>query len=179
MHVPENTLNEFWSIIDVIYFKNMNLSYCLTDFSEVCNQFPVILFVMDVEAVPQVAAEDDAAESEFLHQSHVVDIDTAECIHMLVDESLSGRLFQLFHSEIGILVGLALAVEDVLEEDVVGFLLGRLQLVYFHAGTREMPFVAFGQRRVGRFDVDASEPVFPFQVVMVVHGDFAVNVLGE
>ena len=53
-------------------------------------KFFIILFLMDIETVPQVPTDDSPAEAEIAHHSNVVEVKSAECIDMTINESLLG-----------------------------------------------------------------------------------------
>ena len=70
----------------------MILTYRLAQLLEMVQQRLVVDLIVDVEAVPQVATDDDASEAEVLHCFDGVEIHTAQGIHLLVDEAILGGL---------------------------------------------------------------------------------------
>ena len=134
-------------------------------------QFFVVDLVVDVEAVPEVAADDDATESQCLHLAYIVDVHAAQRIHFLVDETIGGCLFQLLTCERGLLIGIGLAVVDRVQEHVVAVALGLFQLLNGVAGTRQVALVAYGRLRVGSVDVEAAQVELFFLVEVAVNAN--------
>ena len=86
---------------------------------------------MDVEAVPKVAADYHASETEVLGHPYVVEIHAAQGIDVAVYQSLSRCLVELCLGEACFFVGLALAVVNIFQQYVFRFLLCFLQFVEF------------------------------------------------
>ena len=47
----------------------------------------IVNLVVDVEAVPQIAADHHATEAQLLHLLHVVDVHTTQGKHLLIDRA--------------------------------------------------------------------------------------------
>ena len=115
-----------------------------------------ILLVMHVEAIPDVTADNHSSESELAGVVDVAQVHASQGVDMAVDEPSPGGFAQLLVGEECFGVGLALAMEDVLQEYVGGLFLGGLEAFKVCARTAELSFVSFGQRHVGPLEVYAS-----------------------
>ena len=54
---------------------------------------------MNIKAIPKIAAYHDTSEAKVFGNTYVVNIHTAKCIDMAVDESVLCGTFQLVRSE--------------------------------------------------------------------------------
>ena len=82
----------------------------------------IVNLVVDVEAVPQIAADHHATEAQLLHLLHVVDVHTTQGKHLLIDQSLFRRCLQFLTCERRFLVLIRLTVIDGVQEHVVRLL---------------------------------------------------------
>ena len=120
----------------------------------------VVLLLMDVETVPQVATDDYASKTQVAHLTDIVKIDAAHRIDMLVDKTFPAGLAQLLLADCLLVLGIALTVEDGLQENIIGFLLGIMQFGNTVAGAAEMAFVAIGQFCIGCIEVNTFKTKF-------------------
>ena len=120
----------------------------------------VVLLLMDVETIPQVATDDYASKTQVAHLTDIVKIDAAHRIDMLVDKTFPAGLAQLLLADCLLVLGIALTVEDGLQENIIGFLLGIMQFGNTVAGAAEMAFVAIGQFCIGCIEVDSLKTKF-------------------
>ena len=88
----------------------------------------VVESAKNLEPVPQVAADDYATKTQFLGNVDVVEVHAPHGVDLLVDEPLLGGYFQFVHCKVGLVAGIALAVEERLQKDVVRAFLRILQL---------------------------------------------------
>lgn len=59
----------------------------------------IVKFLMNIKAIPEIAAYHDATEAKVFGNAYIVDIHTAQRIDMAVDESMFGGILQLVRSE--------------------------------------------------------------------------------
>ena len=142
-------------------------------------QLLVVDLVVDVEAVPQIAADHHTAETEVPRILDVVDVHAAQGIHLLVDESLTRSLSQLLLGKRLLLAVNRLTVEDRLQEHVVRLLLGLLELAHGVTRPRDVALVACRHLCTGIVDVDASQAVLLFQIEMAVNRDLVRQILAQ
>ena len=88
-------------------------------FLEMGNQLLVVLLIVDVEAIPKVATDDDTSKSQCFCYLDILQAHASQCIDFLVDESVAASQFELLQGE-GRFLFLELdAVEDVLEKNIL------------------------------------------------------------
>jgi len=134
-------------------------------------QFFVVDLVVDVETVPEVAANHYATESQCLHLTYVVDVHTTKSIHFFVDETVGCCSLQLLACERGFLVSIRLTVEDRVQEHVVAVSFCLFELLDGVASARQITFVAHGWLRMGIVDVNPPQVELLLQVEMTVDGN--------
>ena len=142
-------------------------------------QFFVILFVVYIETIPQVTANDDTTESQVLGHVDVIKTDAPQSIHLLVNQSLARSFLQYIHRQCRFVGWIALAVEHGLEEYVVGALLRFFQLVDAATGAADVAAIASWRIHAAVVDMDAFQPVFLFQIEVVMHSDAPVVVFRQ
>ena len=69
-------------------------------FLEMGNQLLVVLLIVDVEAIPKVATDDDTSKSQCFCYLDVLQAHASQCIDFLVDESVAGSQFELLQGEV-------------------------------------------------------------------------------
>ena len=79
-------------------------------------QFLIVNLVVNVEAIPQITADDHTAETQILGLLHVVEVHAADGIHLLVNQSLARSLLQFVVSERRFLLWMGLTVVDAMQE---------------------------------------------------------------
>ena len=95
---------------------------------EVADEVLEIGLVVDVEPVPQVAADHHAAETQLPGHADVVDAHATQRVDVAVDEALGRGFFELTQGEVGFFVGKFNAVEDVFQEHILRFFLHCFEL---------------------------------------------------
>lgn len=59
------------------------------------NQCLIVQLLVDIEAIPQVTTDNDSTKAKVFGNTYVVNIHASQCVHMPVDQSVPGSLFQL------------------------------------------------------------------------------------
>ena len=68
--------------------KKFPLANGLLPFLEMTYKVFVVLFLMDIESVPKVTADDSSTKTKVTHHADVVEVESSQCIDMSVEESL-------------------------------------------------------------------------------------------
>ena len=134
----------------------------------------VVELVMDVKAVPQVTADDDASKTQFLCHTDIVEVDTSEGIHLLVDKTAVGSSLK---SGVMLLDGMLVVAlgECVLKEDILSLLACFANFIRRSASARKFSLISIGQGRSGIIYVNAAQSILFFQIKMLVHCRLAVE----
>ena len=75
------------------------LSHRFAKLTEMLYQFLEIQFVLNAEAIPEVSADTNTAETKLLCYLDILDAHSAQCINVLVDKPLVACKFHLLNAE--------------------------------------------------------------------------------
>ena len=142
------------------------------------DQLLVIVTAVDVESFPDIAADDDSTKSVITHFVQILESNTALGHHMLVDDTLSGSLMQLFVGETTDILRLGDAVEDVLEDDILALGTQLAHLLERVASAAHHVVVVSRFGRIVVTQVDSHQVEFLLEVEVIVNHDTFV-VLGR
>ena len=78
-------------LFDDLLFEDLR-TYGLANLAEVVYQRLILQLLMDIETVPEVAADDDASEAQVTYGLDGVEIHAAQRIDVAVDESTARSL---------------------------------------------------------------------------------------
>ena len=146
----------------------MNLSHRFAQLTEMLYQFLEIQFVLNAEAIPEVATDTDTAKTKFLCHSDVLDAHSAQCIYVLVYKPLVTCLFHFLNGQ-GCLHITVEAIKEGMETNIVTFLLHLLQVAYAIGAASDIALELSRRRRVWIINMDALEVKFLLEIVMLVH----------
>ena len=135
---------------------NYELSHRLAEFAEVVYEILEVKFVLNAEAIPEVATDTDTAKTKFLCHSDVLDAHSAQCIYVLVYKPLVTCLFHFLNGQ-GCLHVTVETVEEGMEKNIVTFLLHLLQVAYAVCAACDIALELGRSRRVRIIDMDALE----------------------
>ena len=152
------------------------LTNCFAQFPKVGNKLFVVELVVNIEAVPQVAADDYAAKPQVLGNLNVVEVHAAHRVDLLVDKPSTGRLLQGLNAERLFVGWIRLAVEERFQKHVAAFPLGFLQFVDSVACSGHIAAIAYGGLVGGIVQVYSLQTIFFFQLEVVVNGDLSMIV---
>ena len=105
-----------------------------------------IYFIVDIEVIPQITSNHHSAKSVFFCQLDVVQVHASHRKNMAVDESFLGGFFYLQQVERGFLCRIFNAIENLLQENIVGFALCFSQQLYVRATACDATSNPFGDR---------------------------------
>ena len=144
------------------------LSHRLAEFAEVVYEIFEVKFVLNAEAIPEVATDTNTAKTKFLCHADVLDAHSAQRIDVLVYKSLVTCLFHFLNCQ-GCLHITVETIEKRMEKYIVTFLLHLLQVAYAVCAACDIALELGRSRRVRIIDMYALEVELLLQIVMLVY----------
>lgn len=151
----------------------------LAQAAEVVYQILEVASGVDIETLPEVAANDDTAEAQVANLRNILERNATLGHYTTAYDAATGGIAQLGLSKRGTVLGLGYAVEDVAQKEILAVLTVLGHLIDGVAGSRNRAVVALRQLCVATAQMNAHQIELLLQVEVVVHDDTAVVFLGN